>query len=158
MVTCFSLCSYRKWWISWSCQKASTRNLAGKWNKAVKESKQEQRHRGGSVGAAKALICCTVCLHKLTFCSFSTCQQQLKRMLSECVFVCSWVVVFFFFFLLRLHCYFWLSKVAGPQGIKWTHSFSLFYIRYKHRYWNSARWHPHPVCILTTLMTGEWSK
>lgn len=55
-----------------------------------------------------------------------------------CMCVPELLCVFLFFFLLRQHRYFWLSKVAGLQGIKWTHSFSLFCIHYKHKYIDSG--------------------
>lgn len=50
--------------------------------------KQGDSEETEEAGASKALICCSICLHKLTLCNFSSCQQHLSRMLPLCMCVC----------------------------------------------------------------------
>lgn len=142
-----------RWWKSSFCQKALPRNLAGRWNKTSEESGETEE-----AGAAKALICCSVCLHKLTRCNFSTCQQQLTR--KPCVWLCVVYVCvcagvflkeFLFFSLPRQHRYSWLSRIAGLWGIKRTQTLSLRH-SFSHTHpqsWNSPGCHPCPVGIVT---------
>ncbi len=102
----------------------------------LKKAGRQRRDRGGRSSKSTDLL---FSLSALTDCNFSTCQQQLTRMLCVYVYVgvCVFWRFFFVFSLPRQHRYSWLSRIASLWGIKRTQTFSL---RHSHSF---SRTHTH---------------